>query len=62
MVKLIKVPLTPLDPMFRERPRAYTPGSLQKSPKPNTPSQNATTGQVKGQDPPGVGKHEIPKR
>ena len=32
MVKLIEVPTTPLDRMFRGRPRAYTPG-----PPPPTP-------------------------
>jgi len=44
-MKVRRRPLTPLDPMFREPPRAYTPGSLKPRPEPpadaGTPSPPA---------------------
>jgi hypothetical protein len=38
-MKLIEIPTSPVDKMFRERPRAYTPGSVKKltpAPEPRT--------------------------
>jgi hypothetical protein len=38
-MKLVEVPLTPLDQMFRGRPVSYTPGSAKKltpAPEPRT--------------------------
>jgi hypothetical protein len=46
-MKLVEVPLTPLDQMFREPPRAYTPGSTRPvkpddappAPEPDRPTE-----------------------
>jgi hypothetical protein len=43
-MKLIEIPLTPTDAMFREPPRAYTPGSTRPV-KPND-APLATNGEV----------------
>jgi hypothetical protein len=33
-MKLVEVPLTPTDALFRERPTPYTPGSAKSTPAP----------------------------
>jgi hypothetical protein len=42
-MKLIELPTTPTDAMFRERPTPYTPGSAKRDDTPPEPRPDAPT-------------------